>query len=198
MATTLTRSLPRCCSIVARSSRVRLRPTTTCSLGGHYSAHSQTTTPSLPCCLRSFSSNDNGDDDTTTTLVSQDDLQLALDAASSDAPIPGAQTGGKKLAIVFTCTVCNTRSAKQFTEQAYQNGVVMVRCPKCENLHLIADRLGYFQNDDWDIEQFMQENGEKVTAVTNDNVLELTLKDVLGDKLEEAAAEVEGAEKDTK
>lgn len=74
----------------------------------------------------------------------------------------------------------------------------MVRCPKCENLHLIADRLGYFQNDDWDIEQFMQENGEKVTAVTNDNVLELTLKDVLGDKLEEAAAEVEGAEKNVK
>jgi protein import protein ZIM17 len=35
---------------------------------------------------------------------------------------------------------------------AYTNGFVLVRSPGCENLHLIADRLGYFQEEDWDLE----------------------------------------------
>jgi DNL zinc finger len=58
--------------------------------------------------------------------------------------IPGAEKGGKKLAIVYTCTICNTRSMKQFTERAYNHGVVIVKCPTCQNQHLIADRIGYF------------------------------------------------------
>jgi protein import protein ZIM17 len=94
--------------------------------------------------------------------------------------IPGAQKGGRKLAIVFTCTVCDTRSAKQFTEQAYQNGVVLVRCPGCENLHLIADRLGYFQQEDWDLESLVQQKGAKVRTVTDNDVWELTLEDLVG------------------
>lgn len=99
--------------------------------------------------------------------------------------LPGAQTGGgRKLAIVFTCTVCNTRSAKQFTERAYQHGVVIVRCPGCQNLHLIADRLGYFSDTDnggWDITKIQQLTGQdNVKTVTNDNVMEITLEDLIG------------------
>ncbi len=53
--------------------------------------------------------------------------------------IPGVKRGGAKLAIIFTCTaevsdeatggstICNTRSAKVFTKQAYEHGVVLVR-----------------------------------------------------------------------
>jgi protein import protein ZIM17 len=101
--------------------------------------------------------------------------------------VPGAtHTKGRTLAIVFTCAVCDTRSAKQFTEHAYRHGVVMVQCPGCRNHHLIADRLGWFDDGDgekdWDVEKAMARAGENVRAVTGEDVLELTLDDVLGRK----------------
>jgi protein import protein ZIM17 len=132
------------------------------------------------------------------TVISPEDAKLAMDAVTHDVttgltnlPGTGSKSGQKKLAIVFTCTVCHTRSAKQFTEQAYRKGVVLVRCPGCENLHLIADRLGVFEDQGadgkgWDIEKAMANIGENVTAVNNDNVLELTVQDVVGtDKMNE-------------
>jgi len=110
----------------------------------------------------------------------------------SSGDIPGSQTGGKKLAIVFTCTVCDTRSAKQFTENAYRNGVVIVQCPGCQNRHLIADNLGYFEEQEdggWNIEKAMEKMGEHAKLVTNDNVWELSVEDIYGaDAVETAKA----------
>lgn len=120
---------------------------------------------------------------TITNLTSEDNETLA----QSFKDIPGTtNTKQNTLAIIYTCVKCNTRSAKQFTEHAYRNGVVMVKCPGCQNLHLIADRLGWFEDMDddfeggWDIEKALARAGENVTAVTNDNVLEMTLEDVVG------------------
>ena len=110
---------------------------------------------------------------------------------SNEIQIPGAQHGGRKLAIIFTCVHCNTRSAKQFTERSYRHGVVIATCPGCKRRHLIADNLGYFSDEDggWDIEKGMAKLGENVRIATNDDVFELTVEDIYTKEVIEAAIE---------
>ncbi|KAH7476374.1 hypothetical protein PRIC1_000380 [Phytophthora ramorum] len=98
---------------------------------------------------------------------------------------PGVESPGEKFVMVYTCSVCETRSAKTISKHAYYKGVVLVRCPGCENLHLVADRLGWFEDDGTDVETLLQQKGEKVRFVTGEDVLELTEKDILGNKSDE-------------
>jgi protein import protein ZIM17 len=120
------------------------------------------------------------------------------DTTSDEIQIPGALQGGRKLAIIFTCVHCNTRSAKQFTERSYRHGVVIATCPGCKRRHLIADNLGYFSDEDggWDIEKGMAKLGENVRVATNDDVFELTVEDIYTKEVIEAA--IENATSDSK
>lgn len=65
-----------------------------------------------------------------------------------------------KMMAVFTCNKCETREKYVFAKASYEKGVVIVRCPGCESLHLIADNLGWFRNEPTNIEDLARENGE--------------------------------------
>lgn len=82
------------------------------------------------------------------------------------------------LAMVFTCSVCETRSAKTMNRETYAKGVVIVRCPGCKNLHLISDRLGWF-GEPGSVEDFLAQKGLEVRT-GNDETYQFSLEDLTG------------------
>ncbi|KAE8666365.1 DNL-type zinc finger protein [Hibiscus syriacus] len=82
------------------------------------------------------------------------------------------------LAMIFTCKVCETRSVKTACRESYEKGVVVARCGGCNNLHLIADRLGWF-GEPGSIEDYLAARGEEVKKGSVDT-LNLTLDDLAG------------------
>ena len=77
--------------------------------------------------------------------------------------------------MAFTCTKCETKQAKTFSKESYEQGVVLLRCDGCENLHLIADNLGWFRDSKVNIEQIMAEKGEQVLTNVSEHGIEFTL-----------------------
>jgi len=95
---------------------------------------------------------------------------------SPEAPSSG--TLGKispKLFLAFTCKICNTRIEKHISKIAYTKGVVIVRCDKCEENHLIADNLGWFPDlkSARNIEDIMADKGETVRKTADFQVEEV-------------------------
>lgn len=84
------------------------------------------------------------------------------------------------LAMIFTCRVCETRSVKTVCRESYEKGVVVARCGGCNNLHLIADHLGWF-GEPGSVEDFLAARGEEVKR-GNTDTLSLTLEDIAGKK----------------
>ncbi|KAL0358651.1 UNVERIFIED_CONTAM: DNL-type zinc finger protein [Sesamum angustifolium] len=84
------------------------------------------------------------------------------------------------LVMMFTCKVCDTRSIKTVCRESYDKGVVVARCDGCNNLHLIADRLGWF-GEPGSVEEFLAARGEEVKKGSVDT-LNLTLEDLAGRK----------------
>lgn len=124
------------------------------------------------------------------------DTSTPVRETDQNTAIPGVSSPGEKFVMLYTCKgnqtpflafrltllylVCETRSAKTLSKHAYFHGVVLVRCPHCENLHLIADRLGWFEEESTDIESILKAKGEHVKIVTTDTILELT--DITGNR----------------
>jgi len=75
--------------------------------------------------------------------------------------IPGTKETDAYL-IAFTCTVCETRSSKRMSKQAYHNGVVIIQCGCCKNRHLIADNLGWFEDEPVNIEDLCRRKHQEV------------------------------------
>lgn len=85
--------------------------------------------------------------------------------------LEGQTVHDRMLALVFTCNKCDTRAARMFSHHAYTQGVVIIQCPGCQNYHLIADHLGWFQEGK-NVEEFMARRGEKV--LRNEDLEEVT------------------------
>ena len=93
--------------------------------------------------------------------------------------------------MLYTCNVCSTRSSKKISKLSYHKGCVIIKCPSCNNYHLIADHLGVMGEKGWNIEDYLKSTdstdgnntltkGEKFKFVSADNVYELTLNDIMG------------------
>ena len=54
--------------------------------------------------------------------------------------------------MAYTCGVCSTKQARTFSKDSYNKGVVLIRCEGCDNLHLVADNLGWFRDKNTNIE----------------------------------------------
>lgn len=91
--------------------------------------------------------------------------------------------------IMFTCNVCQKRSARTFSKDAYEVGVVLIRCEGCDNLHLIADNLGWFRDENVNIEQLMKEQGKKVYRFVSNEALEFITSDKMPEQSEETVVD---------
>ena len=103
--------------------------------------------------------------------------------SSSDSHAETRNSGTKiserhNLVMVYTCNVCQTRSAKTMSRQTYEKGVVIVRCFTCKNLHLIADRLGWF-GEPGSVEDFLKEKGVEIRKGSEESY-EFSAEDLAG------------------
>ncbi|CAD5123847.1 DgyrCDS12153 [Dimorphilus gyrociliatus] len=81
-----------------------------------------------------------------------------------------------QMAITFTCKVCEQRTTRTFSKISYEKGVVIIKCPGCNNNHLIADNLGWFRDKKINIEDLMKEKGEDITKLKSEGLIDISEK----------------------
>lgn len=85
-----------------------------------------------------------------------------------------AFVGNDKLGISFTCDAqgCGERVTKSVKRRSYEKGTVLIRCPKCEKHHIIADNTGMFAHltgGRKNVEEIAKDTGAAFTRVGTDS-----------------------------
>ena len=65
--------------------------------------------------------------------------------------------------ISFTCKPCGNRSSHRMSKHGYHKGTVLIRCPSCENRHVISDHLNIFFDKKTTLEDILKQDGRQVT-----------------------------------
>ena len=60
------------------------------------------------------------------------------------------------------------------SKKSYEKGVVLIRCDGCDNLHLIADNLGWFRDEKINIVDILREKEEEVRTLSGVDLLDVT------------------------
>lgn len=104
--------------------------------------------------------------------LSSSDKEMIRRNLADPKNAPASRMGGSgigpaagDMVAAFTCSVCETRSVKRFTKHSYTKGIVIVECPGCFNKHLLADNLGWFDDENTNIEQVLRAKGEEFVRV---------------------------------
>ena len=114
-----------------------------------------------------------------TTSTTSSTISPSIDFPGVSASANGLSSQPPQLMLaVYTCKVCETRSARRITKAAYERGSVLLCCPGCKKLHVLSDHLGYFDDATVDAAKILEERGEIVRRVTSsDALLELLTED---------------------
>ncbi|KAL4959033.1 DNL-type zinc finger protein [Aspergillus stella-maris] len=65
--------------------------------------------------------------------------------------------------LTFTCKPCGERSTHRVSKHGYHRGTVLIRCPGCENRHVISDHLKIFFNHSMTLEDVLAQSGKPIT-----------------------------------
>jgi len=81
--------------------------------------------------------------------------------------------------LTFTCKICRDRSSHTISKQGYHRGTILIKCPGCQNRHLIADHLKIFADKSITVEDIMREKGESVQrgSISTDGDVEFWAED---------------------
>ncbi|CCW63414.1 unnamed protein product [Phytomonas sp. EM1] len=77
----------------------------------------------------------------------------------------GIGPNGSDMVAAFTCGRCEHRMVKKFSKHAYTRGIVIVECSECHVKHLLADNLGWIDDEARNIEDILREKGEKFIKI---------------------------------
>ena len=97
------------------------------------------------------------------------DTDFGSQYSFKESEIGGNRTGQDGLLLMaYTCAKCDTKQARTFSRHSYEHGVVLIRCQSCDSLHLIADNLGWFEDEKVNIEEIMRrKEGSQEVVRTN-------------------------------